>query len=171
MARAKSTAPRPPSPRKRAGKARDLAQPGGGRGRGALPAGFAAKSDVIVENFSPRVMPSLGLGFEDLRLVNPGIILCSMLAAGATEGPWRDLVTYGPSLGALYGVKSLLGYHDDPMPREDMADLDPTAAGHAVFAILAALEYRARTGLGRRIEMAQGEAAVRGSPSQSWITC
>lgn len=119
-----------------------------------------AVSDIVVENFSPRVMPSLGLDYESLKRVNPGIILCSMSATGATEGPWRDLVTYGPSLGALYGVKSLLGYHDDPMPREDMADLDPTAAGHAVFAILAALEYRARTGLGQHIEMAQGEAAI-----------
>ncbi|MGE0569867.1 MAG: CaiB/BaiF CoA transferase family protein [Dehalococcoidia bacterium] len=126
----------------------------------ALYRRLIAVSDIVVENFSPRVMPSLGLGFEDLQKVNPGIILCSMSATGATEGPWRDLVTYGPSLGALYGVKSLLGYHDDPMPREDMADLDPTAAGHAVFAILAALEYRARTGTGQHIEMAQGEAAI-----------
>lgn len=117
-------------------------------------------SDIVVENFSPRVMPSLGLGFDDLQKLNPGIILCSMSATGATEGPWRDLVTYGPSLGALYGIKSLLGYHDDPMPREDMADLDPTAAGHAVFAILAALEYRARSGHGQHIEMAQGESAI-----------
>ena len=126
----------------------------------ALYRRLIAVSDIVVENFSPRVMPSLGLGFENLQRLNPGIILCSMSATGATEGPWRDLVTYGPSLGALYGVKSLLGYHNDPMPREDMADLDPTAAGHAEGAILAALEYRVRTGIGQHIEMAQGEAAI-----------
>jgi crotonobetainyl-CoA:carnitine CoA-transferase CaiB-like acyl-CoA transferase len=86
--------------------------------------------------------------------------MASLSAAGATDGPWLDLVTYGPSLAALYGVKSLLGYHDDPKPREDTADLDPTAAGHALFAILAALEYRERTGMGQFIDMAQGEATI-----------
>jgi crotonobetainyl-CoA:carnitine CoA-transferase CaiB-like acyl-CoA transferase len=121
---------------------------------------LVAKSDVIIENFSSRVLPSLGLGYVALRQANPGIILASMSATGATPGPWRDLVTYGPSLAALYGIKSLLGYHDDPMPREDTADLDPTAAGHAFVAIAAALEYRDRTGHGQHIEMAQGEATI-----------
>jgi crotonobetainyl-CoA:carnitine CoA-transferase CaiB-like acyl-CoA transferase len=121
---------------------------------------LVAKSDVIIENFAPDVMPRLGLGYEALRAVNPGIILASLSATGATGGPWTDLVTYGPSLAALYGVKSLLGYHDDPKPREDTADLDPTAAGHALVAILAALEYRERTGEGQFIDMAQGEATI-----------
>ena len=119
-----------------------------------------AISDVGVENFSAGVMSRLGLGYEVLREVNSGIILASLSATGATEGPWRDLVTYGPSLAALYGQKGVLGYEGDPQPREDTADLDPTAAGHAFFAILAALEYRDRTGLGQYIDMSQGEAAV-----------
>ncbi len=126
----------------------------------ALYRRLAAKSDVIIENFAPGVMPRLGLGYEALSAINPGIILASLSATGATGGPWTDLVTYGPSLAALYGVKSLLGYHDDPKPREDTADLDPTAAGHALFAILAALEHRERTGLGQFIDMAQGEATM-----------
>ena len=117
-------------------------------------------SDVIVENFSARVMPSLGLSYEVLSQVNPGIILASLAATGGTPGPWRDFMTYGPSLAALYGQKGLLGYHDDPAPREDTADLDPTAAGHAFFACLAALEYRERSGKGQWIDMAQGEAAM-----------
>jgi len=119
-----------------------------------------AISDVVVENFSAGVMSRLGLGYEVLREVNKGIILASLSATGGTEGPWRDLVTYGPSLAALYGQKGVLGYADDPQPREDTADLDPTAAGHAFFVICAALEYRERTGLGQYIDMAQGEAAV-----------
>ena len=117
-------------------------------------------SDVVVENFSPGVMDDLGIGYDVLCEVNPAIILASLSATGATEGPWRDLITYGPSLSALYGIKSLLGYTDDPMPREDTADLDPTAAAHGFFAVLAALEYRERTGQGQHIDMAQGEGTL-----------
>ena len=117
-------------------------------------------SDIVLENFSPRVMPSLGLGWEALREVNPRLIMISLSATGATDAPWRDLVTYGPSLAALYGLKSLLGYADDPQPREDTADLDPTAAGHAMVAVLAALEHRERTGEGQFIDLAQGEATL-----------
>lgn len=119
-----------------------------------------AVSDIVLENFSPRVMPSLGLGWETLREVNPRLIMISLSATGATDAPWRDLVTYGPSLAALYGLKSLLGYADDPQPREDTADLDPTAAGHAMVAVLAALEHRERTGEGQFIDLAQGEATL-----------
>ncbi|MDA1002719.1 MAG: CoA transferase [Chloroflexi bacterium] len=126
----------------------------------ALYRRLAAASDVIVENFSAGVMSRLGLGYEELSAVNPRIILASLSATGETPGPWRDLVTYGPSLAALYGLKSLLGYHDDPFPREDTADLDPTAAGHAFFAILAALEWRERSGRGQHLAMAQGEATM-----------
>lgn len=126
----------------------------------ALYKRLVAESDVIVENFAPAVMPRLGLGYEVLREVNPGIVMAALSAAGATEGPWRDLVTYGPSLGALYGLKSVQGYLDNPHPREDRADLDPTAAGHAFFAILAALEHRDRSGEGQFLDIAQGECAV-----------
>ena len=129
------------------------------RGR-AIYLRLVAKSDVIVENFAPRVMPSLGLGYEALWAVNPGIIMAALSATGATEGPWRDLVTYGPSLGALYGLKSVQGYRDDPQPREDRADLDPTSAAHAFVAVLAALEYRERTGEGQFLDVAQGECAM-----------
>jgi crotonobetainyl-CoA:carnitine CoA-transferase CaiB-like acyl-CoA transferase len=118
------------------------------------------QSDIVIENFAPRVMPSLGLSYEVLAERNPAIILASLSATGATPGPWRDLTTYGPSLSALYGVKSLQGYRGEPRPREDTADLDPTAAAHAMVAICAALEYRERTGRGQYIDLAQGESTM-----------
>lgn len=126
----------------------------------ALYLSLIAISDIVIENFSANVMNSLGLGYDVLSEVNPRLIMASLSATGATPGPWRDLRTYGPSLAALYGTKSLLGYLDDPQPREDTADLDPTAAGHAFVAVLAALEYRERTGRGQYIDMAQGEATL-----------
>ncbi len=129
------------------------------------------QSDVVLENFSPRVMPSLGLSYDVLAEVNPRIIMVALSASGATDGPWRNLVTYGPSLAALYGLKSLLGYPDDPQPREDTADLDPTAAGHAFVALLAALEQRERTGRGQFIDLAQGEATLQraAAPLMDWL--
>lgn len=129
------------------------------------------QSDIVLENFSPRVMPSLGLSYDVLAGVNPGIIMVALSASGATDGPWRNLVTYGPSLAALYGLKSLLGYPDDPQPREDTADLDPTAAGHAFIAVLAALEHRERTGRGQFIDLAQGEATLQraAQPLMDWL--
>ena len=129
------------------------------------------QSDIVLENFSPRVMPSLGLSYDVLAEVNPRIIMVALSASGATDGPWRNLVTYGPSLAALYGLKSLLGYPDDPQPREDTADLDPTAAGHAFIALLAALEHRERTGRGQFIDLAQGEATLQraAQPLMDWL--
>ena len=129
------------------------------------------QTDIVLENFSPRVMPSLGLSYDALAEVNPRIIMVALSASGATEGPWRNLVTYGPSLAALYGLKSLLGYPDDPQPREDTADLDPTAAGHAFVALLAALEFRERTGRGQFIDLAQGEATLQraAAPLMDWL--
>ena len=129
------------------------------------------QSDVVLENFSPRVMPSLGLSYDVLAEANPRIIMVALSASGATDGPWRNLVTYGPSLAALYGLKSLLGYPDDPQPREDTADLDPTAAGHAFIALLAALEHRERTGRGQFIDLAQGEATLQraAQPLMDWL--
>lgn len=130
-----------------------------------------ARADVVFDNFAPRVMPSLGLDWASLSAVNPRLIMASLSAAGATPGPWRDLVTYGPSLAALYGLKSLLGYPGDPHPREDTADLDPTAAGHAFIAVLAALEHRERTGEGQFIDLAQGEATLQraAGPLMDWL--
>ncbi len=117
-------------------------------------------ADVVIENFAPRVMPSLALDYAVLAAANPRLIMASLSATGATEGPWRDLVTYGPSLSALYGIKSLQGYRGDPRPREDTADLDPTSAAHAFVAVCAALEYRERSGRGQHIDLAQGEATL-----------
>ena len=117
-------------------------------------------SDVVIENFSSRTMESLGLTYQVLNELNPRIIMASLSATGSTPGPWKELISYGPSLSALYGIKSLLGYQDSDQPVEDQADLDPTAAGHAFLAILAALEMRERTGMGQHIDMSQGESGI-----------
>ncbi|HLZ68846.1 MAG TPA: CoA transferase [Dehalococcoidia bacterium] len=120
---------------------------------------LTAVSDVVFDNLSPRAVRKLGIGYEALRRVNPGIVVASLSAAGQ-HGPWADVLTYGPSLTALYGIKSLLGYPGDTRIMEDVADLDPTAATYALTAILAALRRRERSGQGTFIDLAQGEAGL-----------
>lgn len=122
---------------------------------------LVAISDVVFDNFSPRGAEKLGLRYERLREVNPRIIMASLSAAGQ-QGPWADVVTYGPSLTALFGIKSLLGYEGEDRIQEDVADLDPTAGTYGMLAIMAALIARERTGEGQFIDMAQGEAGVAG---------
>ena len=122
---------------------------------------LVARSDVVINNFSPRGAERLGLTYERLRDLNPRIIAASLSAAG-TVGPWSDLVTYGPSLSALYGIKSLLGYPGEVRVLEDGAHLDPTAATYGCVAVLAALRWRAETGEGQFIDLAQGEAGLAG---------
>lgn len=120
---------------------------------------LVAVSDIVFDNFSPRGAASVGIDYATLSAVNPRIIVASLSAAGR-DGPWRGLATYGPSLTALYGIKSHLGYAGETDIQEDVADLDPTAATYAFIAVMAALRARDRTGVGQFIDMAQGEAGM-----------
>ena len=69
------------------------------------------EADVVVENFSPRVLPSLGLGFDDLKMVNPRIVLVSISNFGQT-GPYRDYQATDIVEYALGGLMYILGSHD-----------------------------------------------------------
>ena len=115
--------------------------------------------DVVVENFAPRTLPGLGLGYETLRQANPSLIMLSLPAAGL-EGPWRDRLTQGPSLSALYGRASLIGYPGETWPRADTAEGDPLGASFGFIAVIAALAHREKTGEGQQIDLAQGEALL-----------
>ena len=134
----------------------DLRTPGGVK----LLKGLLATADVMIDNYTPRVMPNFGLPYEELAAEFPQLIMAALSAAGR-DGPWVDLLSYGPSLHALFGVKSLNGYPPDDV-MEDGADLDPISAGYAMLAIMAALNHRDRTGQGQMIEIAQGELALCG---------
>ncbi len=117
--------------------------------------------DVVVDNYAPRVMRSFGVDYARLTAEHPRLIMLTMPSAGL-DGPWADLITYGPSLSALFGTKSLNGYPEDGMVMEEAAELDPIASAYGTLAILAALASRSRTGRGQFIELAQGEAGFAG---------
>jgi crotonobetainyl-CoA:carnitine CoA-transferase CaiB-like acyl-CoA transferase len=70
-------------------------------------------SDVVLSNFKPGTMESLGLGYADLAAVNPGIVVAESSAFGPT-GPWSRKMGYGPLVRAAVGLSGLWRYADDP---------------------------------------------------------
>jgi len=118
-------------------------------------------ADVLVENFAVRVMRNFDLGYDTVHAINPRLVMMSMSAAGQT-GPWKDALTYAPSLTALYGGKSLIGYPDQERVLEDASEMDPMNGIYAVIALSVALRHRLRTGEGSYIDLAQGEAMLQG---------
>ncbi|MBA3030951.1 MAG: CoA transferase [Desulfobacteraceae bacterium] len=116
-------------------------------------------SDVVLENFSPRVMPNFGLDYPVLKAVNPGIILCSMPGYGLT-GPYRNYVSYGTNLEPFSGLSSLMGYPGEGARISGNAYPDPAAALHATGAILTAVFHKLKTGQGQHIDLSQAESAT-----------
>lgn len=113
----------------------------------AIFKGLVKISDVVLNNYSPRVMPNFGLDYETLKELNPGIIMCSMPGFGLT-GPYRDYVSYGTNLDAASGLASLMGYPGQSAHMSGNAYPDPAASLHATGAILIALFHQRRTGKG-----------------------
>jgi crotonobetainyl-CoA:carnitine CoA-transferase CaiB-like acyl-CoA transferase len=119
---------------------------------------FIATSDVVVENFTPRVLDQIGLDFPAVQALRPGAILLRMPGFGL-DGPWRDNPAFAYAIEAASGVSWLTGY-PDRNPYEPYSVGDPNAGVHALNALLLALEFRRRTGQGASIEAAMIDAAV-----------
>ena len=115
--------------------------------------------DVVLENFSPGVMHRLGLGYEDLMAIKEDIIMVSISSHGQT-GPLRDLRAYAPSIGAMAGLDSTLGYEGERPLGLKHAYADISGALHAVFATVAALHQRQRTGRGQYVDLSMLRATV-----------
>ena len=118
---------------------------------------LVAVSDVVVENFSARVMEQLDLTYDRLRAVNPRVIYLSMPGFGS-EGPWRDYVSFGLTIEALAGLADASGYADGPPTTANMSYGDPVAGLHGAVALLTALEQRDEQGIGQRIDLSQLES-------------
>jgi len=118
---------------------------------------LAAKSDVVIENFSPRVMANWGFSYPRLREIKPDIIMVSMSAMGQT-GPWRDYTAYAPTIHALSGFTDLTSFSRDNPVGPGFSYADIVAGLYAAFAVLASLENRERTGRGQYIDLSEFEA-------------
>ncbi|MEL7158598.1 MAG: CoA transferase, partial [Actinomycetota bacterium] len=119
---------------------------------------LAAGSDVVIENYSPRVMPQLGLDEHRLHEVNPALIYMTMPGYGRS-GPAVDWVAYGTTVDSHAGLSHLIGYPGQVPWKNGVAWPDPVAGLHAASAILIALWRRGHDG-GTTIEGAQFEATL-----------
>ncbi len=119
---------------------------------------LVAWADVVVENFAGGVMARMGLGYEELKKVKPDIIMLSSCMMGQT-GPFATQPGFGHMLTSLAGFNQIAGW-PDRRPAGLQAYTDYIAPLFNVFTILAALDYRRRTGKGQYLDMSQYEGGV-----------
>lgn len=117
-----------------------------------------AASDLVIENFSPRVMTNFGLSWDAVRAANPRTVMVRMPAFGL-DGPWRDRVGFAQTMEQATGMAWMTGHADGP-PVIPRGVCDPIAGLHAAFAAVAALVVRDRDGTGMHVESTMVEAAL-----------
>jgi len=124
---------------------------------------LAATSDILIENFRPGTTERWGLGYEQLRELNPRLIYCAISAVGS-DGPDRDRAGVDLLMQAYGGLMSITGEEHGAPVRVGTSVVDLTAGANAVQGILAALFVRERSGRGQRVESSLLEGQV------SWLT-
>ena len=117
---------------------------------------LAANADVVIENFSPGVLPRRGLGYEELSRQNPGLIMCSVSGFGQT-GPFANRPSNDRLALAMSGIMHLTGDPAGPPMPIGTSMADSTAGVHAFAAVCAALFGRSRTGRGQYIDISMME--------------
>ncbi|MEJ5300122.1 MAG: CaiB/BaiF CoA-transferase family protein [Thermodesulforhabdaceae bacterium] len=120
---------------------------------------LAARSDILVENYKVGTLARLGLGYEDIRKINPGIIYCSITGFGQ-YGPYKDRPGYDFIIQGMGGIMSITGDPDGPPMKVGVAIVDITAGLFACSSILAALYHREKTGVGQYIDISLLDAVV-----------
>ena len=110
------------------------------------------KCDVLVENFTPGVMESYGLGYEQLKSHNPRLIYASISGFGCT-GPYHSQVAFDTIIQAMGGIISVTGFPDSPPTKVGPAIADFMGGIFSNIAILAALQHRNRTNEGQFIDL------------------
>ncbi|HXY73861.1 MAG TPA: CoA transferase [Dehalococcoidales bacterium] len=118
---------------------------------------LVAVSDVVIDNYTPRVMINFGLDYGVLKAVKPNIIMLSMPAYGMS-GHYRDIPGFGNTIESVAGITNLTGYAGEAPHLPGMITGDVIAALHGVSALLVALQHRRLTGTGQHIDLSQAEA-------------
>jgi crotonobetainyl-CoA:carnitine CoA-transferase CaiB-like acyl-CoA transferase len=116
-------------------------------------------SDVIIENFSPRVMENWGLNYEQLKQINPRIIMVSISGLGQ-NGPLRDYYMYVPGMEGMSSLTYCTGYPDEPPLLSGCAYGDWVTGANAAMALITALYYQKATGKGQNIDISGREATI-----------
>lgn len=134
----------------------DLASPGGAE----VFLKVAATCDIVAHNYTPRVVRQFGIDYERVKAVNPSVIYVSLTGFGTT-GPWGERPLFGPGSEAVSGHNLLIGEPDGwPGRPGTIVYADATCGLTTVFAILAALDHRDRTGEGQHIDISLYETQV-----------
>jgi benzylsuccinate CoA-transferase BbsF subunit len=115
--------------------------------------------DVLVESFSPGTMASWGLDYDELRKLNPGLVMVSSCLMGQT-GPLAHFAGFGNLAGAITGFYHVTGWTDRPPAGPYLAYTDYTSPRLTLAVLLAALDHRRRTGDGQYLDFSQAEAAA-----------
>ncbi len=126
---------------------------------------FVATCDVVIENYTPRVLDQLGLDYETLRRERPDLIMLRMPGFGL-DGPWRDQAAFAFVIEDASGLTWLTG-HPDLLPFEPYTVGDPNAGLHALYGLLLALRHRQNTGEGGLVEAAMVDAALNVTAEQA----
>ncbi|MFO7245336.1 MAG: CaiB/BaiF CoA-transferase family protein [Bacillota bacterium] len=124
---------------------------------------LARQADVVLENFRPGTADKIGVGYEQLRQINPRIVYCSISGFGQ-DGPYRDKPGYDAIAQAMGGIMGVTGTEDAPPVRAGVAIADIGAGMWAAYAILAALLHREKTGEGQYIDVSLLEGQI------AWLT-
>lgn len=142
----------------------DLSKPEGKEITKAL----IAEADVVVQNFATGVLERLGLGYEVLKELNPGIILASISGFGQT-GPYSNYLAYGPAFAALSGLSAMSGFRGSVGGEElGVSVPDPTAGVTTALAIVSALEKREQTGAGEHLDIGLWEC-TQALTAEGWM--
>lgn len=115
------------------------------------------KSDILIENYTPRVMDKFGLSYETLHKINPRLIMLSLSGFGS-DVTWRDYVAFGMSMEQMSGIDHLTGYENDGPLFTGMTGGDIFAGVMGATALFAAIRHRNITGQGQHIDLSQLEA-------------
>ncbi len=120
-----------------------------------------ADADVMLSNFKPGTLESLGLGYAELSRINPRLIAVESSAFGAT-GPWSKRMGYGPLVRAAAGLTAMWRYPDDPESFSDSVTIYPdhVCGRIGASAVMALLARRQRTGRGGHVDVAQAEVML-----------
>jgi CoA:oxalate CoA-transferase len=111
-----------------------------------------AKCDVLLENFTPGVMDRLGLGYEEMKKLNPRLIYASLSGFGQT-GPYACRPAFDMIAQAMGGMMSVTGFAENPPTKCGPSVADLSGGANTVIAILAALQRRNVTGIGQSIDI------------------
>ena len=117
-------------------------------------------SDVVMENFTPRVMRRWGLDYPNLRKLRPDIIMVSNTGYGHGDGPYSSYPAQATTQEGTHGHCWITGYPDDEPSKAGRSFVDFLSTWSAMFAIGAALRYRSRTGRGQWVDIGMYQAGV-----------